>query len=447
MENYISREIQSTCIARLKTNLITAIIGARQVGKTTLIMKLKEIISESGIVCKERIFYYSFDDPMLRAELSLDFKFIEKEIERTLGRSITKLKKPILLIIDEAQKLPEIFDWIKMIYDNSNNNLKIILSGSSSPGIKKKSTESLAGRISFLKLYPFTIRELIQNLTNTSLPKPLWNCLPKKRIIDFLLSRQAILYKHKSNLDKLLERILIEGSLPGVYTAKSIDEKYLRLSSMVSTYLERDIRLSAEIGNLNDYSNLLKILSFEVGSILNLNKLSLDLGIAYNTVKKYISTLQDTFILNSLPPLFRRVRKRFVKSNKMYFFDVGVANFLSKRTEKEHIRGKCGFIFENILIKSFESENENCPLPKAKYFWRDYEGHEIDFVFGNDFKHIIPVEIYFGRNFPKEKMRNFYTFFREFKESRYGILIYQGDVKEERVSGKSVYLIPWWLWL
>jgi predicted AAA+ superfamily ATPase len=447
MEYYITREIEANCINRLKANLVTAIVGARQVGKTTLIMRLREVVSASGLIPQERIFYYSFDDPLLRAEVSSDIKFIEKETERALGEPISGLKAPILLIIDEAQKLHKIFDWVKIVYDNYCDKIKIILSGSSTLCIKKKSAESLAGRITFLKLYPFTIRELIQNLTNISLPEPLWNCLPRERIIDFLLSRQSILYRQKNLLEKLLERILIEGSLPGVYTAKSTDEKRLRLSSMVSTYLERDIRLSGEVGSLDDYLNLLKTVSFEIGSIFNFNKLSSELGIAYNTVKKYISILQDTFILNSLPPLLWHHRKRLVKSKKMYFFDVGVANFLSKRTEKEHIQEKCGFIFENILIKSFESENENRPLPKALYFWRDYEGHEIDLVFENDFKQLVPVEIYFGKNLPKEKIRNFCAFFNEFKESQYGILIYCGDVKEEKVSGRALYLIPWWLWL
>jgi len=447
MEHYISREIETICLNRLKTGLITAVIGARQVGKTTLLMKLKEIISSKGNVSKEKIFYYSLDDPIMRSELNTDFRFLEKQIENSLGKPLKKIKVPILLIIDEAQKSPAIFDWLKIIYDQHFEKINIIISGSSTLGIMKKSTESLAGRITFLKLFPFTLRELIEELIETTLPEPLWNNVPQKKIKDFLISRQSLLYRDKNLLGGLLERILIEGSLPGVYTAESPDEKQLRLSSMISTYLERDIRAQGEIGNLDDYSNLLKTVSFEVGSIFNLSSLSSDLGIAYNTVKKYISILKDTFILNRLSPLFKRARRRFVKSNKMYFFDVGVANYLAKRTEKEHIRGeKSGFLFENILIKSFESENENRSVARNMYFWRDYEGHEIDLVLENNPKQYVPVEIYFGKSFPKEKLRNYYAFFNEFKESPFGIFIYQDDVKEEKVAGKSVYLIPWWLW-
>lgn len=238
--------------------------------------------------------------------------------------------------------------------------------------------------------------------------------------------------------------------MPGVYTAESRDEKYFQLSSIITTYLERDIRTLGEVGNLDDYSNLLKTISFEIGHIFNLNSISSELGIAYNTVKKYISILKDTFVLNLLPPSFRRARKRFVKSNKIYFFDVGIANFLSKRTEKEHIKGPVGgFLFENILLKSFESENENRPAPGNMYFWRDYKGHEIDFIFEDKNGGYIPVEMSLSKNFPTEKKRNYYAFFKSApggEESRFGIFVYRGDVKQETISGKPVYLIPWYLW-
>lgn len=178
MKGYVSREIETHCLKRLRTGMITAIVGARQVGKTTLLMKIKELVAEEGIVSKDRIFYYSLDDPLLRAELKRDFRFFEKEIENTLGEPISKIKGLILLIIDEAQKSSHIFDWLKIIYDKYREKIRIIVSGSSSLGIKRKSTESLAGRITFLKLFPFTLRELIRENTGVILPEPLWNNIP-----------------------------------------------------------------------------------------------------------------------------------------------------------------------------------------------------------------------------------------------------------------------------
>ena len=119
---------------------------------------------------------------------------------------------------------------------------------------------------------------------------------------------------------------------------------------------------------------------------------------------------------------------------------------MAKRTEKEHIRNIGGFLFENILLKSFESDNENRPAPKPFYFWRNYEGREIDLVIEHSPRQYIPVEIYLGKSFPREKVRNYCAFFEKFKDTQFGILIYRGDVKEEKITGKPIYLIPWWLW-
>lgn len=443
---YIKRELEEEVLKRLRSNLITAIIGPRQVGKTTLLMKIKEYVLSKGVVPEDVAFYFTFDESLLRMEISNNFKFLETEIEKSIGEAFPG-KKGLLLIIDEVQKAPQIFDWLKIIYDNYKDRIKIILSGSSSPAIKKGSVETLAGRITFLKMYPFTLREMISDEMKIELPDPLWKSLPASNMKDYFLTRQALLYKHKEYLDKLLERILILGSLPAVYTAKTSEEKSLHLSSMVDTYLERDIRALGEVGNINDYTNLLKTISFEIGSTFNLASISKDLGIAYNTIKKYISILKDTFILNAVPPLLQRGRKQLVKSDKIYFFDVGVSNFLAKRTEKEHIHGKpSGFIFENILIKSFEAANENQISSHEQYFWRDYEGHEIDFVVEKDAGRYIPIEISLGKDFPKNKIKNFSVFFEKFKETSFGIMVYRGDFKEEKIEGKPVYLIPWWLW-
>lgn len=443
---YIKRELEEEVLKRLRSNLITAVIGPRQVGKTTLLMRIKEYIASKGVISENASFYFTFDEPLLRTEISNNFKFLETEIEKSTGEAFPG-KKELLLIIDEVQKAPQIFDWLKIIYDKYKNRIKIIISGSSSLAIKKGSVESLAGRITFLKMYPFSLREMINDEIKIELPEPLWKSLPANNMKDYFLTRQAILYKHKEALDKLLERVLIIGSLPAVYTAKTTEEKNLRLSSMVETYLERDIRSLEEVGNLNDYTNLLKTISFELGSIFNLASISKDLGIAYNTIKKYISILKDTFILNAVPPLLQRGRKQLVKSDKIYFFDVGVSNFLAKRTEKEHIYGKpSGFIFENILIKSFEAANENQITSYGQYFWRDYEGREIDFIIEKDKRRHIPIEISMGKDFPKNKIKNFSVFFEKFKEAGFGIMVYRGDFKEEKIKGRPVYLLPWWLW-
>ncbi|MDQ7822554.1 MAG: ATP-binding protein [Candidatus Eremiobacteraeota bacterium] len=429
----------------METGLITAVIGARQVGKTTMLLKLQELIAAKGPVAGAMIFYFTFDDPLLRAELYRDAKHLEREIERRTGMPFPG-DKPVLIIIDEVQKVPLIFDWLKLVYDRHCENLRLVLSGSSSPELRLGSAESLAGRITFLRLFPLSLREIIKSAWGLALPPPLWDILGGTHPMKDFISRQSLLYSHKAELENLLERILLEGCLPAVYAADTPAEKLLRLQSMIETYLERDIRAMQEIGDLNSYVSVLKTISYEIGSLLNLSSLSSDLGIAYNTLKKYISILEDTFVLNILAPMVPRVRKRSVKSSKVYFFDVGIANMLVKRTEREHIHGPVGgFLFENIMLKSFEAENRNRLARKNCYFWRDYDGHEIDLVVSAG-AHLFPVEIDYGKNLPREKLRNFKAFFEQFPESLYGIFLYRGELKEEQLGERKIFLIPWWLW-
>ncbi len=444
--SFIDRDIEEICVSRLKLPLILALIGPRQVGKSTLLNRIKGNSALLGIAEKDTSFYFSMDDALLRAEVKKDFRYLEKEIGRTLGRELKEEKRKVLVIIDEVQKTPEIFDWLKLVFDTCPKTLKLVVCGSSSLQLKKHSVESLAGRISFVKMFPLSIRELITFETGAVPGIPLWLSLPETNPESFFRERQAVVYREKNLLEKLLEHIMLTGTLPGIYTTEKTSDKQVMLQSLINTYLEKDIRGQGEVGSLDDYTNLLKTLSYELGSTFNVASLSRDLGIAANTVKKYISILRDTFVLNVLPSLQSSKRKQFVKNSKMYFYDTGIANALAKRSEPEHLRQSGGFIFENLLINSFEAENENRGSPGEKYFFRDYEDREIDFVFPAKNKALLPVEIYSGKVFPKEKVKNFRAFFETFETAPYGLLIYTGEYAKISISGKEVHMLPWYIW-
>ena len=114
MEKYIIREADTICRERLSHELIIGIVGARQVGKTTLLLKLKELLSGQGIFQEKRIIYFSLDDLETRTGLKNDFRFLEKEVQKITGEPLNKVLEPVLLIIDEVQKSDEIFNWLKL---------------------------------------------------------------------------------------------------------------------------------------------------------------------------------------------------------------------------------------------------------------------------------------------------------------------------------------------
>jgi len=444
MEKYIKREIEEEVLRRVNAGFMVAILGARQVGKTTLLNRVEELLIARE-VSPSHIFFFSFDDPILRSRVSSNFYFIKNQIEDSLGKELRKQKSPIFLFFDEAQKVPTLFELLKIFYDIYKDKIRIIISGSASLEIQKKVVETLAGRVSYLFLYSLSIREIIEDKIGKSLGVPLWEDW-KGLTIENLKMRQTILFRQRDSLETLLRRILLEGTMPGVFIRETKEGRNLAMQSFVSTYLDKDIRSLREIGKLDDFSRLLRLLSFEIGGILNLSSLSKEMGISINTLKKYLSVLNNTFVVNSLLPYFKRERKKLVKSKKIYFFDVGVANFLAKREFFEHLVGSkvLGPLFENIILKSFETFNKKRSFPYDIYFSRDYEGHEIDLLIERSSERL-GVEITYHDEITSEKKRNFEYFFKDFPGAK-GILVYRGELKEMTIEGGKVICLPWWLW-
>lgn len=441
IQGLIEREAEEKIKKWLDQNYLVALIGARQTGKTTLLQKIAQE-KESKIP----YFYYNFDDLLLRNKVASDFYFLKKDLEARLGRQIARLEKEILLIIDEAQKEPSVFELLKIFHDELGDKIKIIISGSASLEIQKKTTESLAGRAQYVYLFPLTIGEILKDKFNFS-SESLFNYLFAKKLSwEFLQKQQALLYPYVDQCETLLSQILVFGLLPGVWQRK-LEEKMAYLRSIVLLYLEKDIRTAGPVKELENFQNLLEILSFQVGGNLNLSNLSGQTQVSVNTLRSYRSILKNTFVLNFLPPFIQTPQKRIVKNPKAYFYDIGVANFLAGREKIENVLDSkaSGGIFENIIIKSFEAFAKNEVLPIKTFFWRDYQGREIDLILKKETK-IIPIEITNSKNIEQRKINNLSYFFNLYPQTDYGLVIYTGELKRITCSGKSVFCLPWWMW-
>jgi len=448
MEKYIKRQVEKLILERLKAGFIVALLGARQTGKTTLIKRLSSYFQNKGILAKQ-IFFFNLDDVLLRNAILNDFYFIRNTIEQKLGNNLSHLSSPVILLIDEAQKAPDVFELVKIIHDDFGEKVKIILSGSASLEIQKKSAESLAGRISYVYLFPLSIGEILKDRFALEEKQGLLASLTSGAInFNFLRKLQGKIvgdFYRQREFELLFRNLILQGCLPAVFCQP--EKKELIIKSLVETYLDKDIRSIRDVGSVEDFARLVDTLAYETGQLLNVLSLSRDLGLAVNTVKKYLSILRASFVLNKLPPLFSRPRKRFVKSQKVYFSDVGLVNFLTKRLFWENVQGEtAGFLFENVVIKSFEAYNKNEPLPVNISFWRDYQGHEVDLVIEKGEKEKIPVEITVSQTLDKDKIRNLAYFFREFGKVNFGLVVYRGQLKQTVIEKNKVFLVPWWLW-
>lgn len=445
---YIEREILSALKKSIDEHFyISALIGPRQTGKTTLLNKLKDFLENEKGIPKEKIFYFNLDNVDLRSKIKTDFKYIQKEIEANLGFALGNLQTPVYLFIDEAQKSPEIFDLMKIIFDEYQDNVKIFLSGSSSFNIQKHSAETLAGRIRFFYLYPFSLRELINHYIHP-LKNSLLQTIINGEYEDANYTKmQAQIYGDREKIFPVWQQALLFGFLPKIFQLGASDDKNFYLRDFINTYIEKDIKLLKEVGDIELFSRVLSLFISEDSQLLNIAGIANNFGISRLTLNKYFSILKETNVLYSIFPFVRKNSKKLVKSSKIIFFDNGFINYESKIFSFEQLlsSNKLGVILENIIINNALRYITNSPTPPNIYFWRDYEGHEIDLIIETADK-IIPIEITYSSKIASDKRINFKSFYKSFPHAENGFIVYTGEHQSIKLKDKKITAIPFWMW-
>ena len=331
----IKRQLTNTIISNHKNGFIDIIYGPRRIGKTTLVSqilsKLKNLNNSETI----KIFN---GDYLEDREIFSNTSFIHlKKI----------VKKTTTLVIDEAQRIPNISLSLKILID-AFPELRIIVTGSSSLHLSKGAKEVLTGRTQTYNLYPLSTLELGTNFQD-------------------------------HQLKQLLENQLIYGSYPQLTNFdKNIDkEKYL--INIVNDYLLKDITDLQQV-QPESLLNLAKLLAFQIGSEVSLNELSKKLGIDIKTVKRYLSLLKQSFIIFELGAWSKNLRKEVTKSKKYYFWDTGIRNALIGQFSPTSIRSDIGGLWENFLIIERIKTLDYAQKLKNYYFWRSYDQAEVDWI-------------------------------------------------------------------
>lgn len=329
---YIPREIESLLSKTANAFPAVALTGPRQSGKSTLVKRVFEKTHT----------YISFDDPVMRERVVSDPRlFLD-----TAGKRI---------ILDEIQYVPELLSYIKMHIDaNRQKRGRFIITGSQQFNLIKNLGDSLAGRIGLLQLLPFSITE--------------------KDKIDKLKVRL-------SNSQRHFVFACLQGSFPEVVLDKevSLDSWY---GSYIQTYLERDIRTIYNIGDLRDFQRFMQLLAARSSQILNLSELAREIGVAVNTVKKWISILEACRIIYLLPPYYRNLGKRITKNPKVYFLDCGLICYLTGlKTQEYLLKGPlAGALFENFCIQETIKFLMHHGHRLQLYYMRTHSGLEVDLI-------------------------------------------------------------------
>lgn len=308
------------------------IVGARQTGKTTLTLDLIKDF-------KGKLRVFNCDNPTDRELLS------DKNLE---------FLKPLvadadIILIDEGQKVNNIGQTIKLIVDYYKNQKQILATGSSTLHLLDSVQESLTGRKYVYHLFPLSLEEIY----------------PDKDQLKFL---------------KEIEMLLIFGMYPEIVKQKSFAEKIELLQELSSSYLYKDILEFQEVKNPNILMRLIKALALQIGAEVSYTELANLLGIDKKTVERYIDLLEKSFVVFRLSPYTKNKRREIAKLKKIYFYDLGVRNTVINNFNFLENRADKGALWENFLIIERLKYRSYHKIYTNQYFWRTYDGSEIDLV-------------------------------------------------------------------
>lgn len=327
----ITRKIEDQILKNLTANKVLILLGPRRVGKTVMLKQVIKRLTEPHI--------------LLNGE---DFTAQELLGKRSAQHYKSVLGNTKILIIDEAQKVPEIGNILKLMVDEING-LKVLVTGSSAFDISKITGEPLTGRKKTIYMFPTFENEYDQIETP------------------------------QTKQDHINER-LVYGNYPELIHLKDTEDKSEYLKEIVNSYLLKDILTYDNIKNSDKIIKLLRLIAFQVGSEVSYQELGKQLGMSKNTIEKYLDILTKVFVLHRLSGFSRNLRKEVTKSSKWYFYDNGLRNLIIANLNPINIRNDIGQLWENYVISERIKYQTYNRVIVNNYFWRTYDQQEIDWV-------------------------------------------------------------------
>ncbi|KAF5063904.1 hypothetical protein DSECCO2_289730 [anaerobic digester metagenome] len=368
---YLKRAIETEVLEMAAQYPVLTITGPRQSGKTTLVKHLFGHLP-----------YYSFESPDTRALVSSDPRsFLKQNINGA--------------IFDEIQNIPELLSYLQQVVDENREAVKFILTGSNQFSLMDNVTQSLAGRTAIIKLLPLSISEIEENAGTTT------------------------------------DTILLRGFYPGIYAQKLTPYKAYR--NYYETYIERDLHKLIKVKDLSQFQHFMRICAGRTGNLVNLSAIAGETGVSVSTIKAWITILEASYIVFLLQPFYENIGKRYIKSPKIYFYDVGLLCFMlgienTNQLSRDPLRGA---IFENMVVVELMKMRYNKGLDSNLFFYRDSNHSEIDIVrrLGHELQ---PVEVKSSGTFHPDFLKQFTHFQKAFPERVADpLLVYDGDLEQD----------------
>jgi predicted AAA+ superfamily ATPase len=352
-----------------------AVVGPRQSGKTTLVRKVFEGMP-----------YVNLENPDIRRFAMDDPRGFLSNYSRGA-------------VLDEVQRVPEIFSYLQQVLDEQKSNGMFILTGSNNFLLQESISQSLAGRVGYLFLLPLSLSEIGDR-------------------------------KIEAN------EIIFNGCYPALYNNTTDATKFH--ANYIRTYVERDVRLIKNITDLYAFERFLRLCAGRIGQLLNMSSLAIEIGIDAKTISSWIGVLEASFIIFRLQPYHINFNKRVVKMPKLYFYDTGLAVALLGIEKSEYLalHSSRGSLFENLVIVDLLKSRYNSGKSNNLFFWRDSTGNEIDILIDKGISRL-PVEVKSGQTLSEESFRGL-KFWNRLTQVEGGYLVYGGTEIQKRSNGMTV---------
>lgn len=354
-----------------------AVTGARQTGKTTLV---KQVFKSKP--------YVSLENPDMR----------NFALEDPRGFLQTY---PNGAILDEVQRVPILFSYLQEVLDNSKVKGLFILSGSNNFLLQQTISQTLAGRVGYINLLPFSISEL----------------------------------KKAKLLSTDDDTLMLKGFYPPIYDQEIPPADWC--PNYIRTYIEKDVRQIKNITDLIVFERFIKLLAGRSGQELNNSALAVETGVDVKTIQSWIGILESSFIIYLLKPHHKNFNKTIVKRPKVYFYDSAIVCYLlgirdNIQLQTHPLRAA---IFEGMVVTELIKKRTNAGLPINLFYWRDKTGHEIDIIIDNSGK-LLPIEIKSGKTINTEFFKNM-DYWSDLSKVKKSMVLYAGSQNQKRSNGRE----------
>lgn len=375
---YIEREIAEKFEKASVVSNIVAVVGARQAGKTTFLKEHMKRLNAS---------YVLFDDPDARRLFEEDIKKFEKQYVE--GYEVA--------VLDEVQYCKDAGRNLKYLADKGK---KLWITSSSEIILNKEVLSYLVGRVSVIKLFPFSLTEFL--------------ALKKQKIVDAKILQRSI-WEHE-----------VYGGYPKISLSEDIETKKMMLKDLYDTMILKDVARAFSIDDIRSLENVVKYMALNAGSIISYETVLKDMQISFQTLKKYLAAMEKSYIITLVQPFYTNKIKEIVKQPKAYFIDTGLRN-AAANTFPQEADGK---LFENYVL------SELIKLGFSPKYWRTKSKAEVDFVIEKD-SSVIPIEVKLNSEIGKVE-RSLRAFIEAYNPKKALIVSYKGEKGEYKIGNCDV---------